>query len=94
MTDALLTELLAARQARTPCALVTIAATTGSVPRAAGSKMLVYADGKISGTIGGGKFEALVVEETKAALRSKQPVLKSYPLARRRLGVVRRDLWR
>ncbi len=78
--DALLTELLAARQARTPCALVTVAATTGSVPRAAGSKMLVYSDGKISGTIGGGKFEALVVEETLAALGSKQPVLKSYPL--------------
>ena len=80
MTDALLAELLAARQARTPCALVTVAATTGSVPRAAGGKMLVYADGKIRGTIGGGKFEALVVEETLAALGAKQPVLKSYPL--------------
>ena len=60
--------------------MVTVAATTGSVPRAAGSKMIVYADGKIRGTIGGGKFEALVVEETLAALGAKQPVLKSYPL--------------
>ena len=80
MNDALLEELLAARQARTPCVLVTVAATTGSVPRAAGSKMLVYADGKISGTIGGGKFESLVVEEAIATLRAKQPVLKTYPL--------------
>lgn len=80
MSDALLEELLAARQARTPCALVTVAATTGSVPRAAGAKMLVYAEGKISGTIGGGKFEALVANEASAALRTKKPVLKTYPL--------------
>jgi xanthine dehydrogenase accessory factor len=80
MTDALLAELLSAREARRPCALVTVAATTGSVPRAAGSKMLVYADGKISGTIGGGKFEALVRDEAIATLRNKEPLLKNYPL--------------
>ena len=80
MTDALLEELLAARQSRNPCALVSIAATTGSVPRTAGSKMLVYADGKISGTIGGGKFEALVREEAIEALRAKKSSLKNYPL--------------
>lgn len=80
MTDALLAELIAARQARIPCALVTVAATTGSVPRAAGSKMLVFGDGRISGTIGGGKFESLVLEETLAALRAKKPLLKTYPL--------------
>ena len=80
MTDALLAELVAARQARTPCALVTVAATSGSVPRAAGSKMLVYASGKISGTIGGGKFEALVVENALGLLRQKEPALKTYPL--------------
>ncbi|MGZ5504104.1 MAG: XdhC family protein [Chthoniobacterales bacterium] len=80
MTDALLAELTAARQTRTPCALVTVVATTGSVPRAAGSKMLVYADGKISGTIGGGKFEALVRDEAIAALPAKKTLLKSYPL--------------
>ncbi|MDQ6912221.1 MAG: XdhC family protein [Verrucomicrobiota bacterium] len=80
MTDALLAELIAAREARLPCALVTVAAATGSVPRAAGSKMLVYADGKISGTIGGGKFEALVRDEAIAALHAKKTLLKSYPL--------------
>ncbi len=80
MPEDLLEELLRARQARTACVLATVAATTGSVPRAAGSKMLVYADGKTSGTIGGGKFEALVVEEARAALRAKAPILKRYPL--------------
>ena len=80
MDDALLEELLRARQLRTPCALVTVAATTGSVPRQAGSKMLVYADGKTSGTIGGGKFEALVVEESIKSLEAKKTILKTYPL--------------
>ena len=49
MTDALLEELLSARRARTPFALVTVAATNGSVPREAGAKMIVYADGNHSG---------------------------------------------
>lgn len=80
MSDTLLAELLAARERRAACALATVAATTGSVPREAGAKMIVYADGKTSGTIGGGKFEALVVAEALAALRGRQPVLKTYPL--------------
>jgi xanthine dehydrogenase accessory factor len=80
MNDALLEELLQARQTRTLCALATVAATTGSVPRQTGSKMLVYADGKVSGTIGGGKFEALVVEECLKCIATKEPTLKTYPL--------------
>ena len=80
MSDALLHELLAARERREPCVLVTVAATTGSVPREAGAKMLVHGSGKISGTIGGGKFESLVIAESLAALRERKPVLKTFPL--------------
>jgi xanthine dehydrogenase accessory factor len=80
MTDALLEELAEARRCRTPCALITVAATRGSVPRAAGSKMLVYLNGTISGTVGGGKFESLVIEEAKQQMRAKKPLLKTYPL--------------
>ncbi len=80
MTDALFQELLTARERRAACALATVAATTGSVPRAAGAKMIVYADGKTSGTIGGGKFEALVAADALATLRERRPVLKKYPL--------------
>ncbi|HEY6167801.1 MAG TPA: XdhC family protein [Verrucomicrobiae bacterium] len=80
MNDDLLRELLAAREQRVPCALVTVAATTGSVPRQAGAKMIVYEADKTSGTVGGGKFEALVIQESRAALRSKTPLLKTYPL--------------
>ena len=75
MTDDILEELLRARQTRTPCALATVAATTGSVPRQTGSKMLVYADGKTSGTIGGGKFEALVVEDSLKSIAAKETLL-------------------
>jgi xanthine dehydrogenase accessory factor len=80
MDDPLLEELIAARRARTACAVVTIAATKGSVPREPGSKMIVYSNGKMSGTIGGGKFESLVSEEAMSAIREKKPVLKTYPL--------------
>lgn len=79
-SDTILEELLRARQRRIPCALVTVAATSGSVPREPGSKMIVYADGGISGTIGGGKFEALVKDESRVAIRGKKPLLKTYVL--------------
>ena len=70
----------AARETRRPFAVVTIAATTGSVPRAAGSKMFVYADGRSSGTIGGGKFESLVIADALEIMREKKPLLKTYSL--------------
>lgn len=79
-TNQLLTELLAARERREPCILATVAATTGSVPREAGAKALVFADGRLIGTIGGGKLESLVVADALASLRGGQPVLKTYPL--------------
>jgi xanthine dehydrogenase accessory factor len=91
MTDGLFEELASARQSRTLCALITIAETKGSVPRAAGSKMLVYADGKTSGTIGGGKFESLVAAEAQRQMREKKPLLKTYPLhehARESFGAI------
>src|SRR3954465_6851554 len=65
---------------RKPFAVVTVAATSGSVPRQPGSKMFVYSDGKTSGTIGGGKFESLVIAEAQVAMEQKKPLLKTYPL--------------
>jgi xanthine dehydrogenase accessory factor len=80
MEDEGIADEIAACEPRRPLAVVTIAATTGSVPRAAGSKMFVYADGGSSGTIGGGKFESLVIADAMAAMRDKTPLLKTYPL--------------
>jgi xanthine dehydrogenase accessory factor len=42
--------------------------------------MLVYGDGTSSGTIGGGKFESLVIADALATMREKKPLLKNYPL--------------
>ena len=48
-------------------ALCTVIESQGSTPRHAGSKMLVYPDGTIVGTVGGGELENRVIAE---ALRS------------------------
>lgn len=69
-----------ARQERRAHCVITIAATKGSVPRRAGSKMLAYPNGTISGTIGGGKFESLVLADAMALPRHSPPLLKTYPL--------------
>ncbi|HHH83062.1 MAG TPA: XdhC family protein, partial [Chloroflexi bacterium] len=46
-----------------PAALVTVIRDQGSVPRHAGAKMIVFPDGRIEGTIGGGELESRVIEE-------------------------------
>lgn len=79
MSD-VLEELLEARRAGRPCALATVAATKGSVPRHPGAKMIVYEDGSISGTVGGGKFESLVIAEALACLARQETLLKTWPL--------------
>lgn len=48
--------------------LVTIVATRGSTPQKAGAQMLVYQDGKIAGTIGGGCSEAEVRQQALLAM--------------------------
>jgi xanthine dehydrogenase accessory factor len=79
-TDQLLQELMSARTRRVPCVLATVAMVRGSVPREAGSKALIYADGRISGSVGGGKLEALVIAEALTLLEGGSPALKTYPL--------------
>ncbi|MCI0396149.1 MAG: XdhC family protein [Chloroflexi bacterium] len=73
-------ELIAAQSAGEPIVLATVVRARGSVPRHAGSKMLVYGDGRISGTIGGGEMEARVVGEAAAALAEGRPRLLAYSL--------------
>lgn len=63
-----LLELLAAQEKGEPVALATVVRARGSVPRHSGAKMLVYSDGRIQGTIGGGEMESRVVQEALAAL--------------------------
>ncbi len=50
-------------------AFVTVISVGGSTPREAGAKMLVYADGAIEGTVGGGSVEALVIKQAVACIK-------------------------
>ena len=52
----------------TPAWLTTVTNVTGSTPAAIGMKMLVYADGSIYGTIGGGEIEKKVIEKIVSSL--------------------------
>ncbi len=56
-----------------PVALATVVATRRSVPRHAGAKMLVFADGRQIGTVGGGELEWRVVAACEQALRTGRP---------------------
>ena len=73
---------LAARKEGRPAALVTIIGIAGSAPRTAGSKMLVYDDGQIVGTVGGGTFEHKVIDAAVQTLRTGVPTRYSANLSR------------
>jgi xanthine dehydrogenase accessory factor len=71
---------LRAEQHGEPAALVTVIATEGSTPQKAGAKMLVYADGRIVGTIGGGCVEAEMTWRARQAIDERRPQNASYDL--------------
>jgi xanthine dehydrogenase accessory factor len=54
-------------------ALATVIRAQGSVPRREGAKMLILADGRIEGTIGGGEMESQVIAEGLEALHQGKP---------------------
>jgi xanthine dehydrogenase accessory factor len=49
-------------------AMATVVSAVGSTPRETAARMLVLPDGTTRGTIGGGKFESLVIEDAKRLL--------------------------
>jgi len=62
-------------------ALVTIVATTGSTPQRVGAKMLVFADGRSVGTIGGGCYENDAFWKARESLNTRKPQLVHYELS-------------
>jgi xanthine dehydrogenase accessory factor len=58
--------------------LCTVVETNGSTPRHASSKMLVYPDGHILGTVGGGELENRVRKQALESLHDGQARLISY----------------
>ena len=64
-----------------PVALVTIVSTIGSTPQRNGAKMLVFADGRIVGTIGGGCYENDAFWKAREAIANRRPQLVHYELS-------------
>jgi xanthine dehydrogenase accessory factor len=63
-----------------PAALVTIVSTTGSTPQRVGAKMLVFPDGRLVGTIGGGCYENDAFWKAREAITTRKPQLLHYEL--------------
>jgi xanthine dehydrogenase accessory factor len=62
-------------------ALCMIVRSRGSTPRHVTSKMLVYPDGHIIGTVGGGEVENRVIKEALEAIQDKKPRLLEYNMS-------------
>ena len=63
-----------------PAVLCLVIETTGSTPRKAGSKMLVFGDGTIKGTIGGGNIEYQVIQDALKLISCGEPLIKKFNL--------------
>ena len=81
MADHILERLTEADRKGQPVALCTVIRAQGSVPRHEGSKMLVFEDGSIEGSIGGGELESRVIAEALGALADGQTRITPYSLS-------------
>jgi len=61
-------------------ALITIVSSNGSTPQRVGAKMLVFADGRTVGTIGGGCYENDALLKARDALRTRKAIRAKYDL--------------
>ena len=67
-------------EAGSPLVLISIISLQGSTPRHSGTKMVVGADGKPYGTIGGSLIEAAAIQEAKTALSNGKSKIFYYEL--------------
>ena len=61
--------------------LCMVVRSQGSTPRRAGSKMIVYPDGSITGTVGGGELENRVITEALQALADGNARMLEYNMS-------------
>ena len=80
MTEEVLTAAAEALKRGEPAALVTVVRSQGSTPQRAGAKMLVFADGRTVGTIGGGCYENEAVGKARLAIADGKPALLHFEL--------------
>ena len=70
-------ELLDLKRRRVSFCMATIVFAGGSTPRKAGARMLVLADGRQKGSIGGGALERQVMQDCISALEQGRCILRS-----------------
>jgi xanthine dehydrogenase accessory factor len=80
MTSTILSRMAEVEAAGGRAVAVTVVRATGSTPRAPGARMLVFADGSIEGTIGGGRIEAQAITEALEVLASERPRFTEHAL--------------
>ena len=80
MNEDVLPAAAAALERAEPAALVTIVRSSGSTPQRTGAKMLVFADGRTVGTIGGGCYENDAMGRARQAIATGTPALVKYDL--------------
>src|SRR5215213_11197200 len=80
MSQEVFEALTAALDRGDDAALVTIVSANGSTPQRVGAKMLVYADGRTVGTIGGGCYEDDAFWKAKEAIQRRRPATVKYDL--------------
>ena len=73
-------EIVRLREKRVPFSMATIVQVSGSAPRGVGTRMLVTADGRAIGSIGGGVLERAVKEFCIGSLSSGKSMLKDFGL--------------
>ncbi len=66
-------KIIELKQAGVNSALCTLTETKGSVPRKAGSKMIVTGSGEIFGTVGGGNIEMQIIENAGRVIKANIP---------------------
>jgi xanthine dehydrogenase accessory factor len=78
--DSLLKKMVELEENGDHFALCTIIQSQGSTPRHVGSKMIVFPDGKIIGSVGGGETEKRVINSAMNAMELGTPKLLHYEL--------------
>ncbi|GFI61771.1 putative xanthine dehydrogenase subunit A [Clostridiales bacterium] len=61
--------------------LALVISASGSTPRGAGAKMIVFQEGRTEGTIGGGRLEHICTKTALAAIREKRSFTETYDLS-------------
>jgi len=78
--QAIFNDLKTIIEQRIPAVLCIVTETTGSTPRKAGSKMLVFQDGAIKGTVGGGSVEFQTIQDALKIISCGEPFTKRFHL--------------